>query len=561
MSCKPVPAERIYRHVLAYKGAATRLSENRLIRDQPELKGLIEKLGEARSRLARLAYTAPLPGQQDDWSRQLTRARADKQYLESELARRSDTFRRLREQQNLGPADVARALPPGVVLIDLVEYDDRSNRGMPPPMIACVISRDRPPACFGLDSYVVNNQARSWRAALLREDTNGLQDSAGTLKVALWIELQSYLDGAHTLLVAPDGILTQMPLTVLPGRQPGSHLVEDMAIGYVTSGRQVVEVFSQPERNDGHGLLAIGGVDYMADPGTRTTRLLAQADLPGLSAQDRAGFTFLAGTEVESRRCEQLFRQVFPAEPVSLLTGAAAQEGRLKQEFGRRYRYLHLATHGFFASPQRINALRLKMRPADSNPAAAPRAGQIPWAEDLSLLESGVVLAGAGRAPQAGQTDQEDGILTAEEVAALDLRGTELVTLSACDTGLGRITRGQGVLGLQQAFAAAGARTLVTSLWPVDDVATVILMEEFYQNLWQKRLPKLEALRQAQLTILKQPELVRRRRQELKADFAKLGLKRDLELEGAVTPANSVKEAPRTDPRMWGAFVLSGDFR
>ncbi len=170
-------------------------------------------------------------------------------------------------------------------------------------------------------------------------------------------------------------------------------------------------------------------------------------------------------------------------------------------------------------------------------------------------------LAGAGRAPQAGQTGQEDGILTAEEVAALDLRGTELVTLSACDTARGRITRGQGVLGLQQAFAAAGARTLVTTLWPVDDVTTVILMEEFYMNLWQKKLPKLEALRQAQLTVLKQPGFVRRRRQELKAEFAKLGLKRDLELDGPATPANPVKEASRTDPKLWGAFILSGDIR
>jgi CHAT domain-containing protein len=135
------------------------------------------------------------------------------------------------------------------------------------------------------------------------------------------------------------------------------------------------------------------------------------------------------------------------------------------------------------------------------------------------------------------------------------------VTLSACDTGLGRTTQGQGVLGLQQAFAAAGARTLVTSLWQVDDVATVILMEEFYRNLWQKRLPKLEALRQAQLTVLKQPGFVRQRRQELKDEFAKLGLKRDLELEALDRPDKPVRVAPRSHPILWAAFILSGDIR
>jgi CHAT domain-containing protein len=185
----------------------------------------------------------------------------------------------------------------------------------------------------------------------------------------------------------------------------------------------------------------------------------------------------------------------------------------------------------------------------------------MPGSEDLSWLESGVVLAGAGRDPRASQTGQEDGILTAEEVAGLDLRSTELVTLSACDTAKGRIARGQGVLGLQQAFAAAGARTLVTTLWPVDDVTTVILMDEFYRNLWQKKLPKLEALRQAQLTVLKQPDFVRRRRQELKAEFARLGLKRDLDLGGPEALPKGVQEAPRTDPKLWGAFVLSGDVR
>jgi CHAT domain-containing protein len=554
MSCEPVPAERIYRHILAYKGAATRLSENRLLRDQPELKELIDKLDATRQRLAQLAYTAPSAGQQDDWSRQLTRVREDKQFLESELARRSEPFRRQLERRDLAPADVARVLPPGVVLVDVFQFYDRPtgktqnrNVGLVSPYaaqsrfagpggeiqfrhVACVSRNGRSLACI------------DWSADEGRR-------------------LRSLIADAQTVLVAPDGFLSKWSFAVQPGRKPGSYLIEDVAIGYVTSGRQVVEIFSDPVRNDGHGLLAIGGVDYTADPGTSTTRLLAQAGLPGLSAQDRAGFTFLAGTEVESRDCAELFRQVFPTEPVTLLTGAAAQEGRLKQELTRRYRYLHLATHGFFASPERINALRLKVPPPASKPAAATRAGQIPWAEDLALLESGVVLAGAGRDPQAGQTSQEDGILTAEEVAALDLRGTELVTLSACDTALGQIARGQGVLGLQQAFAAAGARTLVTTLWPVDDVTTVILMDEFYRNLWQKKLPKLEALRQAQLKVLKEPEFVRRRRQEVKAEFAKLGLKRDLELGGADPPANSVKEAPRTDPKLWGAFVLSGDIR
>jgi CHAT domain-containing protein len=181
------------------------------------------------------------------------------------------------------------------------------------------------------------------------------------------------------------------------------------------------------------------------------------------------------------------------------------------------------------------------------------------------LLRSGVVLAGGGRDPGTGPAEadadtapREDGILTAEEVQAIDLRGCELVVLSACDTGLGHAEAGQGVLGLQRAFHAAGARAVVASLWKVDDAATGVLMEQFYTNLWTKKFPKLEALRQAQLTVLNDPGLVERHKVEL----AKRGLGPKAEKlparERVVPPGGG---AARSDPALWAAFVLGGDGR
>jgi CHAT domain-containing protein len=150
----------------------------------------------------------------------------------------------------------------------------------------------------------------------------------------------------------------------------------------------------------------------------------------------------------------------------------------------------------------------------------------------------------------------EDGILTAEEVQALDLRGTELVVLSACDTGLGRLEPGQGVLGLQRAFRAAGAHAVAASLWKVDDAATSVLMEQFYTNLWSKKLPRLEALRQAQLTVLDHPGLVSARRARLRG----IG-----ETAGTLPDGGRIAEPPRpgarSDPSLWAAFVLSDDGR
>jgi CHAT domain-containing protein len=160
--------------------------------------------------------------------------------------------------------------------------------------------------------------------------------------------------------------------------------------------------------------------------------------------------------------------------------------------------------------------------------------------------------------PLSAAPSGEDGILTAEEIQSLDLRGTELVVLSACETGLGRSRLGQGVLGLQRAFHAAGASAVVASLWKVDDAATSVLMEHFYTNLWVKKMPKLEALRQAQLAVLNDPGLVRSR----PAELAKRGIGETPEKlpdSGRVAPRYA-RDA-RSDPSRWAAFILSGDGR
>ncbi len=113
------------------------------------------------------------------------------------------------------------------------------------------------------------------------------------------------------------------------------------------------------------------------------------------------------------------------------------------------------------------------------------------------MLLSGLVLSGANAEPERDENDvplDDDGILTAEEVVGLDLKNTELVVLSACETGLGDVAEGEGVFGLQRAFHQAGVRTVIASLWKVDDAATRSLMIAFYRNLLEKKMGRLEAL-------------------------------------------------------------------
>ena len=185
-------------------------------------------------------------------------------------------------------------------------------------------------------------------------------------------------------------------------------------------------------------------------------------------------------------------------------------------------RFVHLATHGYYdhiGAPSAGRADRARNSMSTLPPApTVPIAGSDVAARNPMVL-SGLVLAGANAL---SGPDRARGLLTAEEVVSLDLGGTELAVLSACETGLGRDLAGEGVFGLQRAFLLAGTRTVVASLWRVDDDATRALMSRFYANIWERRLPVLEALRQAQLGLLRDP------------DFA-------------------------GDPRLWAAWTLSGD--
>ena len=198
--------------------------------------------------------------------------------------------------------------------------------------------------------------------------------------------------------------------------------------------------------------------------------------------------------------------------------------------------YLHFSTHGFFAPPE------VKSAAAANSTFEKSAFGELGSRQDVSRfhpdLLSGLVLAGANRPAEDGK---EDGILSALEVSGLDLSQVDLATLSACETGLGKMAAGEGVLGLQRAFQSAGAKTVVASLWKVPDQATQALMVRFYDNLWNKKLTKLEALLEAQRWLLregtKQPELIRGR-----------GLEIDPE------PKEAILQSGRLSPALLGCF-------
>ena len=222
------------------------------------------------------------------------------------------------------------------------------------------------------------------------------------------------------------------------------------------------------------------------------------------------GFADLPGTRAEVAMVGELWQRYadVPGSEARTLVDAAATERALKQA-APGARILHLATHGFFLGDEcrtgvdgtRSGGGLVSLAPKSAS-AIRPRPIQSERPEN-PLLYSGLALAGANRRRSAGPED-EDGILTAEEVATLPLGDVDWAVLSACDTGLGTVAVGEGVLGLRRAFQIAGARTVIMSLWAVEDRASREWMEALYRLRLERRVDTADAVRGADVSVLRE---------------------------------------------------------
>ena len=304
--------------------------------------------------------------------------------------------------------------------------------------------------------------------------------------------LQAELNGVRELFVSPDGELNRLPFAALPmAAATGPTLGESLQLRLLTTGREMVRL-QQPGKA-GNATTLISNPDF----GT-PSRSAKSPQAPPAALQDLGPWPPLPGTATEADGLTPMLR------PQAAISGRAATAALVAQQKGPRI--LHIATHGFFLPPQE------------------PMVGSKNAALSLSfepLQRSGLVFAGAN---QLADNPATDAYLTAAEATAMDLQGTELVTLSACDTGRGGVRSGEGVYGLQRALAVAGARSTLLSLWKVDDDLTALFMEEFYKRL-------------------------------------KAGEGRADALRNTQTWFRSNGSSTLRDVRVWGAFQLSGDWR
>jgi CHAT domain-containing protein len=547
----------LYEHVLAWKGAVfAQQRRRRLARSHPEVADLFRQIEDTSRQLATLALAVPASEEQHAWRQKIADLSEAHDRLEGELSRRYADFKDSRQLAQLSVGRLQALLPKDAVLLDLLEYryheSDPKHKGkwLTKQHVAAFVVRPRgTPLLVDLgpsDSLAVT--INDWRLRIAAKgDGHSGVDPAAELRRRLWQPLEKAIGDARLILVSPDGDLGKFPFAALPGTKADTYLIEEREVALVAVPQLLPELLGPaPQQkqaqaakeiaNERRRILLVGDADFGAAPGLPNTEVASRSAMRGLGQKAVGRFSREA---IQASRGEVLavrdsFEQRYPDGEARMLRGGQATEAAFRARAPRCH-YLHLATHGFFAPPELKSALGpVKPRQTggvdrfDTDPL-----GRVGVSGFHPGLLSGLALAGANREPKPGE---DDGILTALEVAELDLRKVDLAVLSACETGLGETAGGEGLLGLQRAFQVSGARTVVASLWKVDDKWTRSLMERFYENLWQKKMTKLQALREAQRWVMR--EAPRRG-----LDF----------LED-----KPLRVAP---PYYWAAFVLSGDWR
>ena len=492
----------------------------------PAVREIEERLAKARRRAAQI-MTTDGPGEQ---SRE---ARREAERIERELAAISPAEKMDAERRRAGLDAVAAALPTDTAIVSYVKYQryvpTPGHRGKPPyrleaSYLAFVGSRDLGTVrAIPLGNAAPIDAAEAaWRLAVetppptLPGATAGDADAAyraaaERLRALAWDPVVPALRSAKTVFIVPDDRLALVSFATLPSGD-GYLLESGPTFHYLSSERDVLRL--APAASSARGLLAIGGPDFDATVGAQQApgRDVYRGPVAACGSLQKLSFEPLPGAAIEAEEIAKLWRGARIDEPVVIWTGGQASETELKRN-SSRYSAIHLATHGFFT-------------PNDCGQGESGGGAEVEPAID-PLLSSGVALAGANKRHEvAAESDRDDGMLTAEEVASIDLSHAEWVVLSTCGSGLGKVTDGEGVIGLRRAFQVAGAGTLVMSLWNVRDVET----REFMLGLYAARLAgssTADAMRSAALEVL----------------------------------AFKRKTGRATHPHDWGAFVAAGAWR
>lgn len=459
----------------------------------PASRQIFKEMFTARSRLADMFVRGPGDRSPESYAQALESARQDKRTAEAEFATYSAEFRTTLGDQQVGLEQVRQALPPESGLVAFQAFQKIGPEGETPWYCAFILAKGVARVVDLGPAEVIDGLISAWREEVVGAwaPSGPLADNrvaanreiGARLRTLIWTPCASLWEDLTTVLIVPDGDLHLLPLAALPVPEGGYLLESGPALHYLGREKDVL----RPTFSSGTGLLALGDPAFDAPPGSAGSTQLARADLAEeLQGVFRGSFsgcnqlTTLRFAPLPASRQECLDIAALAGGQAIILTDDQATESAFK-EHRPGPRIIHLATHGFFLG-------------SDCPDSSAG------FAEDPLLL-AGLALTGANHRAES-RPAEEDGILTAEEIALLDLTGVEWAVLSACDTGLGLLQPGEGVYGLQRAFTTAGVQTVVMSLWPIEDQATRQWMSGLYGARLGQGLATVAAVRQAAREVL-----------------------------------------------------------
>lgn len=379
------------------------------------------------------------------------------EFHESVLNKNSATFRKGFVSKTVTWRDVQKKLRPGEAAVEFIRY---YNGLIYAALIITPETKDHPQIAL-IKSSKTKDLEKGYLSFYKNAIRNKVTDSISYNRFwkPVYDTLKKYSRKVKRIYVSPDGIFNEINLNTLRNPISQKYVIDETEIHLVTNTRDVLDYTTKKKTIKGQAVL-LGRPSYGIADTTQVNKT-------------RGTFSDLEGTEKEVNEIAALLKK--NAWKTEVLTGEHANEGILKKI--RNPSILHLATHGFFIPP-------------------SDEQNQSVYLE--AMLQSGIILAFANHSIPG----QEDGILTAYESMNLVLDSTQLVVLSACETGLGTIEAGEGVYGLQRTLKVAGAQTILMSLWKVDDLATQELMLLFYQKWLQSKSMRI-AFRWAQQELRK----------------------------------------------------------
>ncbi|HMZ78508.1 MAG TPA: CHAT domain-containing protein [Acidobacteriota bacterium] len=501
----PTAAQAAFEVLLRRKGRPLDVMTNAIAvlrsRSDSKTQALLDDYASVASQVAVQMLRGPGKKAPADHQAELQALERQKETLEAEISRRSNEFKV--QTAPITFEAVKQRIPPNAALIEFTvyhSYDTKLRKPGKPHYAAYVLKGSpdakgsNPPQLQWVDlgeTEPIDQAISQWRQVLrlpssqLNQPRNltvvpdqqpvlpSVKEQARLLDRLLMQPVRQLAASCKRFLISPDGALNLIPFDALVDEH-GHYLVENYEISFLTSGRDLLRLeTSIPPKSKP---VVIADPDFSIGKG------------PVVFQHYVKPLVGLPGTKKEAAAIQAQFPQAV------IETQAGATEASLKRVSGPQF--LHIATHGYFLDDVR------------QTPEAATRQAESDARVNLEelkkanpLLRSMIFLARANE----GRTGDDDGVLTALEATSLDLWGTKLVVLSACDTGIGEIKNGDGVFGLRRALVLAGAETQLMSLWPVSDTATRDMMIHYYQRL-KAGEGRSAALRKVRLEFLNDPK-------------------------------------------------------